>query len=195
MIRAEEVKKGIILTIEAKLYRAVGIEFGGTARAGRIMHLKLRRIPDGHYQERTAHGNDTFENVSLERRNFQYLYNDTKSYYFMDLENYNELAIPSEVVASAAPYLKEHDEIAVEFYQGEPVNIILPEAVELKVAQAPLGLRQADNTTTKEVVLENGMKVLVPQFIKEGDFVKIDVASGKYLERLKKEYSGVKPEQ
>jgi elongation factor P len=81
--------------------------------------------------------------------------------------------------------LKENDEIKIEFYEGKPVNVIFPQHVRLKAVQAPQGIRDGADSTYKEVELENGMKVLAPQFIKEGDILVIDVETGKYYDRVK----------
>ena len=81
---------------------------------------------------------------------------------------------------------KENDEIQIEFYQGNPVNIVFPKTVTLKISQAPPGIHEGTDSTYKQATLENGMTLLVPQFIKEGDLVQVEVETGKYLDRIKK---------
>jgi len=90
-------------------------------------------------------------------------------------------------VGNAGLYLKENASIQVEFYNGLPINIVFPKHVELKVASASPGIHDGTDTTFKEVVLENNQRILGPQFLKEGDIVRVDVESGKYIERIKKE--------
>jgi elongation factor P len=77
--------------------------------------------------------------------------------------------------------------IPVEFDQGEPVRVVFPEAVELAVVTAPPSLKEHEGTPFKTVMLENGMEILAPQFIKEGDRVRVEVATGKYLERVRRD--------
>ncbi len=186
MAKAEQIKKGNIILLDGKLHKVTHLSMGGAAKAGRIVHIGMMSTPEGIHCERAFQGNENIEVIMTERYSMQYLYNDADSYYFMNTKTYEQLQIPEDIVGPVAPYLKEDTEIQVEFYKGKPVNMLFPDTVELRVTQAPPGLPQMDSTTMKEATLENGMKILVPQFISTGDTVKVDVESGKYLERLRK---------
>ena len=94
--------------------------------------------------------------------------------------------MPSETIGAYERFLRPNMRIPVQLYDGEPVTIAFPLAVELSVVSTPPGLREHDTSTFKTATLENRMEVLVPQFIKEGDTVRIEVASGKYLERVRR---------
>jgi elongation factor P len=104
----------------------------------------------------------------------------------MNTSTYEQLSIPSQVVGSVGQYLKENAQIQVEFYKGSPISILFPRTVELKVSSCPPGIHDGTDGTFKEVTLENGARVLVPQFIRKGDVLKIEVESGKYVDRIKK---------
>jgi elongation factor P len=184
MISAENVRNGTILKIDGKLYKALKVSFGGAAKAGRIVHLKLKALSDGTHIEKTYHGNDPVEDVMLDKYNMEYIYNDGENYYFMNTTTYEQFPVHKEIVGSFAPYLKENAEIQVEFYNGEPVNIVFPKIMELKVISTGAGIRDTDTTTYKEATLENGIEVLVPQFINEGDVIRVEVETGKYVERV-----------
>jgi elongation factor P len=186
LIPADEVWEGAILRIDGRLHKVMTVGFGGTAKAGRVVHLKLRDLTTRTDSERTLSGSEMVEDVHLDKCSMTYLYNDGENFYFMNTETYEQLPISKEVVGPIAPYLKENTEIQVEFYEGEPVNILFPKTIELKVISAPPGIHVSDSTTFKEVTLENEVKILVPQFISEGDVVKIEVETGKYLDRVKK---------
>ncbi len=187
MIKAEEGREGRVITISGKLYKILGIEFGGAAKAGRIVHLKIQNIETQTITQATFHGNDLIEDTTLDKYSMEYLYNDGSNYYFMNKETYEQFGIPSSVVGNIAPYLKENIEIVVEFYDGKPVNIAFPKTIELKVASTASAIREGSSGAPfKEATLENNVEVLVPQFIKEGDTIIVDTQSGKYLDRMKK---------
>ncbi len=186
MIKAEEAREGRVIIVNGKLYKILGIEFGGAAKAGRIVHLKTQKIETGNIAELTFHGNDLIEEATLDKCTMEYLYNDEENYYFMNLVNYEQVSVPKGLIGNSSCFLKENSEIQVEFFEQRVVNVVFPRAIELKVSQAAPGVRDTSNTTFKEATLENGMELLVPQFIEEGDMVRIETATGKYLERVKK---------
>lgn len=187
MLKAEEARENQTLLIDGKIYKVVGIQFGGAAKAGRLVHLKLKGIPDGRYQEMTFHGNDLLNEVSLERYEMEFLYSDGENFYFMNTQTYEQFPIRKEMVDDKfTPYLKENTKIQVEFFGEEPVNILFPKIMELKVISTPEGIHETETSTYKEAILENGLKILVPQFTKPGDLVRVEVPTGRYLDRVKR---------
>jgi len=186
MISADEIHEGTILEIDGNLHKSIGVEFGGTAKFGRVVHVKLQRLSDGAFTEKTFSGSEMVKDIHLERYNLVYLYSDGNDFYFMNADTYEQFSISKAIVGQFAPYLRENTTIQVEFYEGVPVNIAFPKIMELKVISAPPPIHTLDSDTPKQVTLENNMEVLAPQFIKEGDIVRIEVATRKYLERVKK---------
>lgn len=186
-MKASNVNTGNIVKIDNTLYKVEEREIKGTGQFGKTFHFKLRSIPEGVQIERSFRNDEDLETVDLERSEAEYLYTDGNDYYFMDVTTYEQYPIPKEVIGSIAPFLKENTKIHIEFYKGNPVNVVFPEIVELKVVTAPPGIHEKDSTTMKTVTLENGMEILTPQFIKEGDIVKVNVYTHKYVERVKKE--------
>ncbi len=186
MMQGMDVHEGMLLLIDNKVYKVITAALRGSAQAHKIMHLGLKSIPEGHFIEKTYNPGEKVEQILPDRVAMQYLYKDAKDYYFMNLSTYEQFAVPSQVVGNAGLYLKENSEIQVEFYRGLPINIVFPKTVELKVTSCPPGIHEGTDTTFKEATLENGMKILAPQFIKENDIIKIDVETGKYIDRVKK---------
>lgn len=186
MISADEIREGTILCIDGKLYKAIGVGFGGTAKFGRVVHVKLQNLSEGTFTEKTFPGSEMLDDIHLDKSDLEYLYRDGDYFYFMNTQTYEQFPISKEIVGPFAPYLRENTTIQVEFYEGAPVNIVFPKIMELKVISAPPAMHTLDSNTPKQVTLENNMEVLVPQFIKEGDIVKIEVASGRYMDRVKK---------
>jgi len=189
MIDATSAYEGMLLKIDSRIYKVISAQLRGSAQAHKIMHLGLKSIPEGNYIEKKYNPGEKAEQIMPDRFDMEYLYSDDSGYYFMNNKSYEQFSVPRGIVGNIGPYLKENSVIQVEFYNGQPINIIFPKHVELKIISSPPGIHDAGDTTYKEVVLENNQRVLGPQFLKEGDIIKVDVETGKYMERVKKEKS------
>ena len=186
MIKAEVLKKGDFIKIKGDLCRVLHVEFGGSAKFGRTVHIRYRNVEGGSASEISAAGNDTFEEADVQKGEMEYLYRDEDFYYFMDTETYEQFPISRKIIGPAGDFLKENSLLLVELAERKPVNVIFPDAVVLKVTEAPPGLRHEGSTAGKKVVLENGVRILAPQFIVTGDLVRINPETGKYIDRVKK---------
>ncbi len=186
MIHGTDVHDGMLLLIDGKVYKVTSAILKGSAQVHKIMHLGLKSIPEGNFIEKTYNPGDKAEQIVPERAYMQYLYRDGTSYVFMDTTTYEQFPIEESIVGAAGQYLKENAQIQVESYQGKPINIIFPKVVELTIASTTPGIHSGADSTFKEAALENGNKILVPQFLKEGDTIKIDTETGKYIDRVKK---------
>lgn len=186
MIFGTDVHEGMLLLIDGKIYKAISAQLRGSAQAHKIMHLGLKSIPDGNYIEKKYNPGEKVEQIMPDRFNMEYLYHDDRGYYFMNSQTFEQFSVPKGIVGNAGLYLKENSAIQVEFYNGQPISIIFPKYVELKIISSPPGIHDGTDTTFKEVVLENNQRILGPQFLKEGDIIRVDVESGKYIERIKK---------
>jgi len=187
MIFGTDAYEGMLLKMDNKIYKVISAELRGSAQVHKIMHVGLKSIPDGNYIEKKYNPGEKIDRIMPDRFNMEYLYNDDSGYYFMNNQTFEQFTVPKGIVGNARLYLKENSVIQVEFYNGQPINIIFPKTVELKVTSAPAGIHDGTDTTFKEVVLENSQAILGPQFLKEGDIVKVDVETGKYMERIRKE--------
>ncbi len=147
--------------------------------------LKMRNIRTGSTVERTWNSGDRVQDIRLDYRNVQYLYNDGDLFYFMDAETFEQPAISRELVGDSAGFLKEGTEVKITFLQNEPLDIELPTTVDLKVTRAEVAVR-GDTATgvTKRVTVETGYDVDVPMFVKEGDVIRVDTRTGSYVTRV-----------
>jgi len=186
MITAADLRAGMVVRLDAELYRLISAEYhAGGGQFGGMMYAKGKNLRTNNIKEWRLHPQTKIEDVLLERQEMEYLYTDGDDFYFMNPDTFEQISLPKEAIGHREPFLQPNMRIPVEMFEGHPVNVVFPEVVELKVVSAPPGLREHDVSTYKTVVLENGMEVLVPQFIKEGEVVRIDVETGKYLERVK----------
>lgn len=177
---------------EGELYKVVeAVTHQGGGKAGGMVHAKLRNLSTGHITEKRLATDEKVSDVSVTRVKMQFLFREGEMFTFMNPETFDQTPISRAAVGPFAAYLKENDEITVEFTDEKPIAILHPDSVELAVSSTPEGLH--GDSTPKEAVLENGLAVLVPQFIKEGDRVHVDVETGKYMDRVSdREVKGAK---
>ena len=188
MLIAAELKHGTAIRIDNELYKVLEVEHkSGTAQFAGFIHAKLRKLSTGAEVDRKFHQNDKLDDVELDTRQFEYLYTTEDECWFMDPENYEQVSLPKTLLGQfAEKFLKEGMKLPIQLYEGRPVTVILPELVEEKVVSTAAGIRGESDATYKSAELENGMEILVPQFIKVGDMVKVNVHTGKYTERVTK---------
>jgi len=159
-------------------------EIRGTGKFGKTVHLKLKSLEDSHIHEKSLRAEDRAEGIDAQRVKMQYLYREKDQFIFMNMETYEQFPISEKVVGKQAVFLKENLEIDILFAEGKALSIDFPKVVELQVVSAPSPVKGGGDTTFKEVELENGLKILVPQFVKEGEKVRIHVEDLAYLDRV-----------
>jgi len=183
MISGSELRKGIIIELDGKLYQVIDYQHIRMKRTA-LAKVKLRDINAGHTIERSFQTNEKLVRAHLESRSMQYLYNDSNLYYFMDEESFEQIGINASQLGDALNYLKEGVSGEVSSYKDEVVDIELPVTVELEVTEAEPGFK-GDTATggSKLAKLETGVTLQVPLFVNKGDVLKIDTRTGVYLER------------
>ena len=150
------------------------------------MKTRLRTMETGVLAERTFGSDDRIQDVRIETRRVQYLYSDGNLYYFMDLETYEQPALPASALEYVKSYLVENMELGLALYEGRAVEIDSPNSVDLAVADTPPP-HKGDTSSggTKPATLENGMVIQVPFFIAQGDKVRVDTRTGEYMTRVR----------
>lgn len=183
MINATELRKGVTIELDGKLYAVVDYQHVKQKRTA-LARVKLRDIQGGHTLERTFQSDEKLVRARLEFRMMQYLYNDGDLYYFMDEENFEQISINTSQLEEAVNYLKEGMSLQVSNYKGELVGVELPITVELEVTATEPGSKGDTATAaTKAATLETGITAQVPLFVNQGDVIKVDTRSGTYIER------------
>jgi elongation factor P len=187
MIPASALKTGMILQFEKNLYKVLSTEYHmGGGKMGGLVHVKLKDLRSGLFLEKKFKPDERVGSVELDRKTMEFIYKDTDGYYMMDLDTYDQIPLDPHLLETFDPFLQPNMRLSVEFLEGEPVNVLFPEWVELQVVSTPPGLSTLQDEVYKSATLSNGMEVLVPQFIKTGDVVKVNVSSKKYMERVKR---------
>lgn len=185
MIDVNELRKGVTFELDGNLYKVLDYEHHKPGRGKATIRIKARDLRTGTILDKSFISGDRIQDVRLDYHIVQYLYNDGEYYHFMDLETYEQPAIPAAVLGESAQYLTEGLQVKLTFYQQEPLDIDMPTSVELQVVQADIAVR-GDTATgvTKKVTTETGLQVSVPNFVEEGDIIRVDTRNGAYLTRV-----------
>ena len=187
MISVNEFKRGTVIKIDGELFAVLEYQHVKPARGGAFVRTKMRSLTRGSIIDKTFRGGEKVEDVRIENKQMQYLYDEGDSLVFMDTESYEQESIPKDFVGNIMDYIRESDMVDIAIYEGKPISIDPPTFVELKVTYAEPGVKGDTATNvTKPVKLETGAEVRVPLFVNEGDILKIDTRTGDYVERVKK---------
>jgi elongation factor P len=185
MISPGELKRGIALELDDQLWSVVSYEHIKMGRGGALVRLKIRNLRTGSITERTFSSNEKFRRVFLDRRRVQFQYAADDQYHFMDVESYEQLALPAERIGEDKNYLTENLVAGLSIYNDEPLALELPVTVDLRIEYTEPGFK-GDTATggTKMATLETGLRVNVPLFVVTDDIVRVDTRTGQYLERV-----------
>jgi len=186
-ITASKLKPGVVIKWNDALYKVLETEFRGTGKSGKMVQSKLKDLTKNSSVDHRFNADEKLEEVDLDKKDLQFLYSDDGVFNFMDPVSFEQIAVNEDILGLAAPFLKAETMIQLELYNEKVVSVVLPEFLEEKVVTTPPAIRESGSSTSKEVTLENGVTVLVPQFIKEGDIIRVDWAHRKYVDRVKDE--------
>lgn len=186
MIQATQLKRGMCIKHQNDLYRVVATQHITPGNWRGMVQAKIRNLRTGSIIEHRFRSEDRVERAILDEVEMEYLYQDGDLYYFMNGDNYEQVGLSAEVLGDAVSYLIPNIKLEVEFYDDKPVGIELPTHVTMKVLETEPAIKGASvSNVGKPAKMESGLVVSVPPFISEGDTIKIDTATGSYLERAK----------
>lgn len=185
MIDVNDLRKGVTFELDGNLYKVLEYSHHKPGRGNATIRIKARNLRTGATLEKTFTSGDRVPEARLEYHNAQYLYNDGEIYYFMDTETFEQYPIRAEILGDSAGYLKEEMPVKLTFYGSEALDAELPTTVDLKVTYAEIAVR-GDTATgvTKTVTVETGIQVQVPNFVEEGDVIRVDTRTGTYVTRV-----------
>lgn len=185
MIDVNELRKGTTFELDGQLYRVLEYSHNKPGRGNATIRTKIRNIRSGATMDKTFQSGERVQDIRIETREMQFLYHDGDLYHFMDTASFEQVAMNAQTLDEAVHYMTDNMAIMVQEYEGEPLGVDLPTAVELKVIEAEPAVK-GDTATgaTKQVTVETGFKVSVPMFVKEGDVIRIDTRNGEYVTRV-----------
>ncbi|HMP95054.1 MAG TPA: elongation factor P [Phnomibacter sp.] len=187
MANTSDISRGLIIKLDGSLYKVVEFGENKTARAAAKVWAKLQGVDNNRTIEKTWNSGDSIFPVRVERRAYQFLYKDDTGYNFMDNETFEQIAIAEELI-NAPQFLKDGQEVSVliNTETETPMSVELPDKIVLLVTYSEPGLRGDTATRTlKPATVETGATVNVPLFVNEGELIRINTATGEYVERVK----------
>lgn len=187
MAAISEFRRGMAIKFENEIWIITEYQHVSPGNWRAMVRTKLKNAKTGRVMERTFRMTDQIDSIRLENREMQFLFEADGSLHFMDTKTYEQTFIPTEFLGDLKQFLKEGNTCTISFMDESPITAELPFFIDLVVAQSEPGVR-GDSTTNlmKGAVLETGAKVQVPLFVNEGDTIRIDTRTGKYLERVSK---------
>lgn len=187
MASTADISRGMILKLDGSLYSVVEFGENKTARAAAKVWAKLKGVDNNRSIEKTWNSGDTIYPVRVEKRPFQFLYQDETGYNFMDNETFEQISL-AESFIDAPQFLKDGQEVAIAINTEteQPVSVELPEKIVMLVTYTEPGLRGDTATRTlKPATVETGATVSVPLFVNEGELIRVNTKTGEYVERVK----------
>ncbi|MEE8392546.1 MAG: elongation factor P [Anaerolineae bacterium] len=185
MIDVNELRKGVTFTMGGELYKVLAYQHHKPGRGKATIRTTLRNLRTGATIQQNFITGNRVEDIRVERRGVQFLYTDGDLYHFMDTETYEQTALPAAVLEEQIPYLKESMELVLATYENEPLDVELSTTVELEIVEAEMAVAGDTSTSVmKKVTLETGLETQVPLFVKQGDVIRVDTRTGKYVTRV-----------
>ena len=183
---ASSVRKGNILEIDGKLYVVLTAESFHPGKGTPTTQIDMRRISDGVKTSQRYKTTEQVERAHVEEREYQFLYNDGDGYHFMNLENYDQIQVPEDVIGDGAAYLQPEMMVKLAIFENTAVSIELPQRAVLEVVETePVTKGQTASSSYKPAVLSNGVRTSVPPHVGTGTRIVVMTADGSYVERAK----------
>lgn len=185
MVLASDIKEGTAIQLDGKLYKVLEVvRHAGSGQMQGFIEVKMKDIRYGHFADRRFKHGDKLEDVELTKKQMEYIYSDADGAYFMDPESFEQVVVSKTSVGQLERFLKEGMKITVELIGEEAVAIQFPKIVEVTIASTGPGIREGQDNTMKPATLDNGLEILVPQFVSTGDRVRVDTEKMKYIDRV-----------
>ena len=184
MISVTDLRNGTKVDMDGGIWECLGYQHQKIGRGGAKVVAKFKNLDTGSIVERSFNATEKLQDIFIDYRSMQYLYTDGELYTFMDMETFEQPTFTKVQLGDNVRFLKENLEVTVDYYQARPINVTLPNVVELQIVKTDPGVK-GDTVSggSKPAVLESGASVNVPLFIEQGEVVRVDTRTGEYLGR------------
>ncbi|MBO1768826.1 elongation factor P [Agrococcus sp. TF02-05] len=185
MATTNDIKNGAVLNLDGQLWSVIEFQHVKPGKGGAFVRTKLRNARSQKVVDKTFNAGTKIEFATVDRRDYQFLYNDGTDFVFMDNDTYEQLPIPADIVGDASKYLLENGTATISMHEGEALQVELPASVVLEITYTEPGL-QGDRSSagTKSATVETGAEIQVPLFVEQGTRIKVDTRDGSYLGRV-----------
>jgi elongation factor P len=185
VISTNQFKNGTHIEVDGRVYRIVEFQHVKPGKGGAFVRTKLKRVEDGAAIDKTFRAGEKFRPIRTEVRRMQFLYSDGTDAHFMDMESFEQIAVPEQSVAEGLKWVLPSQEVDVLYVDERPSDLQVPSAVEMAVSETEPGVKgdTASGGGDKPATLESGVVVRVPLFVNAGDRIRVDTRSGEYVSR------------
>ncbi len=181
-----DLKKNTLITLDGQPYKVIEYSQKVMGRGGSIVNVRVKNLITGALIPKTFKGQEKIEPSEVTTKKVQYLYRDEEKFYFMDPTTFEQYELSSDMVSDSKDFMKDGDEMEIQFYNGTAINLTLPKNLWLEVTYTENAVKGDTSTSVmKDATLETGVVIKVPAFIKEGDVVSVDTETYAYRERKK----------
>lgn len=186
MITASQLRAGMAIKHQGQDYKVVSAEYHpGQGKMGGVTHVRLRNLNTGTFWEHSLRSELKLELQPVTKQELEFLYADGDQCFFMNPQTGEQTEIATELVGPQAALLEPGMNVGVESIEGRPVSVLFPAVLEVKVAETAPPMHQQADSAYKPAKLTNGVEIMVPQFVKSGDSIRLDVETMKYMDRAK----------
>ena len=186
MVPTSEFRNGLTIRMDGELWSIVEFQHVKPGKGGAFVRTRLKNVKTGRVIDRTYRSGEKVDDVRLEKKVFQYLYQDETGFVFMDNKTYDQIAVSGDNIGDASKYITEGMDVEILFDGTDPIGVEPPMFVELQITKSDPGVKgDTASGGTKPATLETGYVIQVPLFVQEGETVKVDTRSGEYVERIK----------
>jgi len=183
---ASSLRKGNIVDVDGKLYVILTAENIHPGKGTPVTQVDMRRLSDGVKAAQRYKTTEQVERAHVEDRSYQFLYEDNDGFHFMNMESYDQIAVPKDVIGDQAAYLQPEMKVTLSVYEGVTVGVELPQRTVLEVKETEPNVKgQTASSSFKPAVLSNGVRTMVPPHIAPGTRIVVMTADGSYVERAK----------
>ena len=184
-ISTADFKNGLGLKINDKYYTIVEFQHVKPGKGGAFVRYKIRDLRSGRVIDQTCNAGTKFENVLLLTKDMQYLYNDGESFYFMDNETYDQVAVPADFIGEKSVWFKENDNAQLLYADTELLGVEPPMFIEAEITETDPGFKgDTVQGGTKPATIETGATLQVPMYLNQGERIKVDTRDGKFVSRV-----------
>jgi elongation factor P len=185
-INAINIRVGNLIEYNGKLWSVQKTMHTQPGKGGAYMQVEMKDIREGTKNNVRFRSSETVEKIQLEQREYSYLYDNEDNIEVMDKVSFEQISLSKSLVGDRLPFLQDSMDITVEYYGDVPITVVFPETIVLSVSTCePVVKGQTAASSYKPAVLENGVRIMVPPFINQGDKVLVKIESQEYMERAK----------
>ncbi len=185
MIQSTQMRPGMVILFNGELHTVFSVNHRTPGNLRGFVQAKMRNLRSGTMFEHRFASEDRVERAVLEEVEMEYMYDDGEYFYFMNSENFEQTHLTKEMLGDSVEYLIPNLKVKVEYHEGTPISVELPASVEMKVVEVEPGIKGGSvSNVGKPAKMETGLVVSVPQFVNEGDVIRVSTSDGSYQERV-----------